>query len=52
MTVVAVGQVDADLGCCLHLELVHCLPCLGDVQLIVIVAYIRSLLSGLESFFP
>ena len=39
VTVVAVGQVDADLGCSLHLELVHCLPCLGNVQPIVIVAH-------------
>ena len=46
VTVVAVGQVDADLACCLHLELVHCLPCLGDVQLIVIVAHNRSFLFG------
>ena len=59
VAVIAASQVDADFACCLHLELVHCLPCLGDVQLIVIVAHIRSLLfefpgkrnqlSGLES---
>ena len=46
VTVVAIGQIDADLAGCLHLELVHCLPCLGDVQLIVIVAHNRSLPFG------
>ena len=38
VTVVAALQVDADLGSCLHLELVHCLPCLGDIQLVVVLA--------------
>ena len=45
VTVVAVGQVNADLGGCLHLELVHCFARLGDIQLvIVVVAHNRSLL--------
>ena len=38
VTVVAVGQVDADLGSCLHLELVHSLTSLRDVDLVVILA--------------
>ena len=45
VTVVAVGQVNADLGSCLHLELVHGLTSLGDIQLVVVlVAHNRSLL--------
>ena len=44
MAVVAVGQVDADFACRLHLELVHGFLSLRNVQLIVIVAHIRSLL--------
>ena len=44
VTVVAVGQVDADLLSSLHLELVHSLTGLGDVELVVIVAHNRSLL--------
>ena len=45
VTVVAVGQVDAHLGSCLHLELVHGLTSLGDIQLVVVlVAHNRSLL--------
>ena len=45
VAVVAVGQVDADLGSCLHLEAVHSLTGLGDIQLvIVIVAHNQSLL--------
>ena len=43
VTVVTVGQVDADLGSCLHLELVHCLTGLGDVDLVVAL-HIHSLL--------
>ena len=35
VTVVAVGQVDAHLGSCLHLELVHGLTSLGNVDLVV-----------------
>ena len=38
VTVVTIGQVDADLGSCLHLELVHGLTCLGNVQLIVVLS--------------
>ena len=48
-------RVDADFGSCLHLELVHCLPSLGDVQRIVIVAHIRSLIfefPGKQGRFP
>ena len=64
MTVVAVGQVDTDLLSDKHLETVHSLTGLGDIQLIVVrIAHIQSLLfvdsgksalSGLESvfFFP
>ena len=36
VTVVAVGQVNADFGSCLHLELVHGLTSLGNVQLVVV----------------
>ena len=36
MTVVAVGQIDAHLRSGLHLELVHSLPCLGDIDLVVV----------------
>ena len=36
VTVVTVGQVDADLGSGLHLELVHCLACLGNIDLVVV----------------
>ena len=43
VTVVTVGQVDADLGSGLHLELVHCLTGLGDVDLVVAL-HIHSLL--------
>ena len=42
VTVVAVGQVDTDLGSRLHLELVHCLTGLGDIQLIVVLAAHRN----------
>jgi hypothetical protein len=35
VTVVTVGQVYANLGSGLHLELVHCFPCLGNIDLIV-----------------
>ena len=35
VTVVAVGQIDADLGSGLHLELVHGLTGLGHIDLIV-----------------
>ena len=45
VTVVTVGQVDANLGSSLHLELVHGLTSLGDIQLVVVlVAHNRSLL--------
>ena len=46
MAVAAALQVDAHLLGGLHLELVHGLPGLGDVELIVIVAHNRSLLFG------
>ena len=36
VAVVAVGQVDANLLSCLHLELVHCLTSLGNIDLIVV----------------
>ena len=49
VTVVAVGQVNANFLGSLHLELVHSLPSLGNVQLIVVrVAHIRSLLCFLR----
>ena len=45
VTVVAVGQVDTNFLRCLHLELVHGLACLGNVQLIVVrVAHFYTLL--------
>ena len=37
VTVVTVGQIDAHFLGCLHLELVHCLPCLGNVDLVVVI---------------
>ena len=42
VAVIAIGQVDADFGCSLHLELVHCLTGLGNVQLIVVLAAYRN----------
>ena len=45
MTVVAVGQVDTNFLGSLHLELVHGLTSLGNVQLVVIgIALCNSLL--------
>ena len=44
VTVVAIGQVDANLASCLHLELVHGFLSLRNVQLIIIVAHNQSLL--------
>ena len=35
VTVVAVGQVNTDLGSCLHLELVHSFASLGNIDLVV-----------------
>ena len=52
MAVVAIGQVDADFLGSLHLELVHCLPGLGDVELIVIVAHNGSLLLSFSPEIP
>ena len=52
MAVIAVGQVDADFLGGLHLELVHCLPGLGDVELVVIVAHNRSLLLSFSPEIP
>ena len=47
VTVVAALQIDADFACCLHLELVHCLTGLGDIQLVVVLAaHSYSLLFG------
>ena len=45
VTVVAVGQVDTDLQGSLHLETVHSLTGLGNVDLVVVgIAHNRSLL--------
>ena len=50
VAIIAVGQVDADFGSGLHLELVHSLTGLGDVELVVvIVAHNDSLLLKLFS---
>ena len=47
VTVVAIGQIDADFGSGLHFELVHCLAGLGDIQLVVVLAaHSCSLLFG------
>ena len=35
VTVVAVGQVNTDLGCSLHLELLHSLLCAGNIDTVV-----------------
>ena len=48
VAVVAIGQIYADLLGCLHLETVHGLTSLGDIQLIVIVAHCNSLLCFLR----
>ena len=49
VAVVAVGQVDANFLGSLHLELVHGLASLGNVQLVVVrVAHNRSLLCFLR----
>ena len=56
VTVIAIGQVNADFLSCLHLEAVHGLTGLGNVQLIVVrVAHFDSLLfvfSGKARHFP
>ena len=45
VTVVTIGQVNAHFLCSLHLELVHSLASLGDIQLVVVrVAHFRTLL--------
>ena len=45
VTVVAVGQVNAHFLCSLHLEAVHCLTSLGNIDLVVIgIAHLSSLL--------
>ena len=49
VTIVTVGQVDAYLGSCLHLELVHGLTGLRNVDLIVILAT-HNLISHLIVF--
>ena len=43
VAVVAVGQVDADFLCSLHLETVHGLTSLGNVQLVVVELLIVNL---------
>ena len=50
VTVVAVGQVDTDFGSCLHLEAVHSLTGLRNVDLVVILAaHSNSLLCFLRT---
>ena len=44
VAVVALLQVHADFRSGLHFELVHCLPGIGDVQLVVVAAHSDSLL--------
>ena len=44
VTVVTVGQVNANFGSCLHLELVHCLTSLRNIDLIVVLHNISLLL--------
>ena len=41
VTVVTIGQVDAHFGCSLHLEAVHCLTGLRNIDLIVLVAHVN-----------
>ena len=49
VTVVASGQVDAHFLSSLHLEAVHCLTGLGDIDLVVVrVAHFRTLLCFLR----
>jgi hypothetical protein len=36
VTVVAIGQVDTDLAGCLHLEAVHSLTSLRDIDLVIV----------------
>ena len=52
VTVVAVGQADANLGSGLHLELVHGFLSLRNVQLIIVVAHNQSLLCFLRTKTP
>ena len=51
VTVVTVGQVDAHFLSSLHLELLHSLLCLGNIDLIVTIAHIYSLLFQTSAFF-
>ena len=45
VTVITIGQIDTDFLCSLHLELVHSLASLGNIQLIVVgIAHRNSLL--------
>ena len=62
VTIVAVGQVDTHFGSGLHLELVHCLTSLGNVDLIValhtkcspfvVFRKAKTLSGGKRLFFP
>ena len=45
VTVVAVGQVDANFLGCLHLELIHCFTGLGNIDLVVVLHNISLLFS-------
>ena len=44
VTVVTVGQIHANFLCSLHLELLHSLLSLGDIDLIIAIAHSNSLL--------
>ena len=48
VTVIAVSQINADFLRSLHLELLHSLLCLGNIDLIVILAHIDSLLLSIS----
>ena len=52
VTVVAIGQVDANLASCLHLETVQSLASLGNIDLVVVLhTKISPLLSSDENTF-
>ena len=52
VTIVATLQVDADFGSCLHLETVHSLTCLGNIDLVAVLhTKISPLLSSDENTF-
>ena len=44
VTVVTICQVNANFLCCLYLELVHSLTSLGNIDLVVVIAHLDSLL--------